>query len=126
MMIECRYDHIHLMVGDPEGAAAWFCDHLGGQIVGRVASLDRPRIDVDLGGVRLFLSPYPGEGASSSERKRGIDHIAFAVADVDRAAEVLSGRGVVILEPPSSSRPGTRTVFLQGPDNIRIELLKRG
>ena len=128
MTIECRFDHIHVMTRDVAAAGDWFRDFLGGRIVGRVESAERPRIDVDLGGVRLFISPYSASagGISSSDHRPGMDHVAFVVDDVDAAVAELSARGVIVLDQPFDSRPGVRAAFLQGPDNIRIELLKRG
>jgi lactoylglutathione lyase len=126
MKIECRFDHIHVMAGDVATTAEWFRDFLGGQIVNKVESAERPRMDVDLGGIRLFVSPYAKAAPGAVDRRPGVDHLAFHVADVDGAVAELSGRGVVVLDPPFDSRPGVRAAFLQGPDGIRIELLNRG
>ncbi len=71
-----------------------------------------------LGGARLFLhkkgEPPPGFPP-------GEDHIAFAVADVDRECETLRPQGAAILLPPRDYYWG-RSAYLRDPDGRLLEL----
>ncbi|MCS0497176.1 VOC family protein [Ancylobacter sp. MQZ15Z-1] len=123
MSIACRFDHVHLRLDDYIAAADWFCDRLGARVVNRIDPPARPKVDLDLGGVKLTLSPRAAGGAVGGPGP--IDHLAFVVADVKAAAEELVGKGAVIVEPVTMARPGVWTVFIEGPERIKIELLQR-
>lgn len=122
-MIGLRYDHLHLMVDDMDAAVRWFVERLGGVAAGGVPSGERPRLNVDVGGIRLFISPRAGGEAAAAPGV--MDHLAFVVADLDAAVAALTAAGVKILAPIVESRPGVRAAFVEGPSGIRIELLHR-
>jgi catechol 2,3-dioxygenase-like lactoylglutathione lyase family enzyme len=115
------WDHVHLRVGDPEAVAAWFGTMLGGEI------LRAPdRIDVILGGQKIFLLQAPGtDKPSPPHPHRGLDHFGVQVKDVDRVAEYLKGKGVRFVAEPHTPRPGIRIAFIEGPEGISIEILER-
>jgi lactoylglutathione lyase len=125
-MIGLRFDHVHLMADDMEATARWFVERLGGQAAGGVTIGERQRRDVDVGGIRLFISPrVPNEAAGDAAARGAVDHLAFAVVDIDAAMAALTAAGVTIVKPIFESRPGVRAAFVEGPDGIRIELLCR-
>ena len=55
----------------------------------------------------------------------GLDHFGFAVEDMAEALEDLRAQGVNILMEPWSPREGLIIAYIEGPDNVRIELTKR-
>jgi catechol 2,3-dioxygenase-like lactoylglutathione lyase family enzyme len=55
----------------------------------------------------------------------GLDHLGLRVDDVDAATAELKRRGAKVLVEPKTIRPGVRIAFIQGPDDVRIELLER-
>ncbi len=61
-------------------------------------------------------------------RRRGVNHIAFAVGsvdDVDAAVARLVSLGVRVLDEAVTTRPGVRAAFFEGPEGIRIEVMHR-
>ena len=55
----------------------------------------------------------------------GIDHISFAVSDVDALYRKLSAGGVAIDGPPQDQTWGARVVGLKDPDGTNLYLLQR-
>ena len=127
-MSEFRLDHIHIFTDFPEETAHWFSDMFGGELLHSSQSDGRPRVDVKFGSVFLYVSrPPPDSHAALTEqrRRRGVDHLAFAVEDVDAALAILAGKGARVLDKPETPRPGVRTAFVEGPEGIRVELMRR-
>jgi len=58
MPVAVTWDHVHLRSPDPEATAAWLRDILGGEIVRAPG-----RIDVNLGGAKIFIAPLEGDNA---------------------------------------------------------------
>src|SRR5262245_25062016 len=55
----------------------------------------------------------------------GIDHISFAVADVDAMYAMLRAAGVVLGGPPEDQSWGARMVGLKDPDGNNLYLLQK-
>ena|SRR6516165_5837112 len=55
----------------------------------------------------------------------GIDHISFAVADVDAMYATLRAAGVVLGGPPEDQSWGARMVGLKDPDGNNLYLLQK-
>jgi lactoylglutathione lyase len=122
------YDHIHLRTRDPKGMAEYFHKVFDAQVIESVQSDGRPRIDLDIDGLIVFIAPVPVDAdiaASPREPYLGLDHFGFRVDSVDDTVAELKRRGADIAEEPRTIRPGVRIAFVRAPDNIRIELLQR-
>jgi catechol 2,3-dioxygenase-like lactoylglutathione lyase family enzyme len=123
MPVAVTWDHIHLRSPDPEATAAWLRDILGGEIVHAPG-----RIDVNLGGARIFIAPLEGESAVSPpppHPHQGLDHFGLTVKDIDAVAAEIKAKGVTFTREPTTIRPGVRICFIRGPEGISIELLER-
>ena len=98
-MPDCTWDHIHLRSPDPEATAAWFERMLGAQVI-RTIEQGKPRIDLKLGGAKIFIAPVaPGDGvhAPPATPYQGLDHFGLAVSGIDAvAATVGPGRSAAI------------------------------
>ena len=117
------WDHVHLRSPDPETTAAWLRDILGGEIVRAPG-----RIDVNLGGARIFIAPLEGDNAVNPpppHPHQGLDHFGLAVKDIDAVAAEIKAKGVTFTREPTTIRPGVRICFIRGPEGISIELLER-
>lgn len=122
------YDHIHLRTRDPKGMAEYFYKVFDAKVIESVQSDGRPRIDLDIDGLIVFIAPVPADAdiaASPREPYLGLDHFGFRVDSVDDTVAELKRRGADIAEEPRTIRPGVRIAFVRAPDNIRIELLER-
>ena len=122
------FDHVHLISADPQAAASWYMDKLGGKIVGQS----------DTGGARQFLVAFDGatlivrgqrereQASTKSSLHWGTDHFGFRVkGDFDEFCGELKKRGVEFTLDPVDFTPSVRIAFITGPDNVNIELLQR-
>ncbi|MCJ9700875.1 MULTISPECIES: VOC family protein [unclassified Bradyrhizobium] len=123
MPVVVTWDHVHLRSPDPEATAAWLRDILGGEIVHAPG-----RIDVNLGGARIFIAPLEGDSVVNPpppHPHQGLDHFGLTVKDIDAVAAEIKAKGVTFTREPTTIRPGVRICFIRGPEGISIELLER-
>jgi lactoylglutathione lyase len=121
------FDHVHLRTTDPEAMAQWFEGMLGAEVL-RSMQQGKPRVDVQLGGARIFLAPVaPGDGVNPAPVTPylGLDHFGLLVTGIDALAADLKAKGVAFTREPMTPRPGIRVCFIRGPEGISIELLDR-
>jgi catechol 2,3-dioxygenase-like lactoylglutathione lyase family enzyme len=126
-MPTCTWDHIHLRSADPEGTAQWF-ERMLGALVMRSTQQGKPRIDLKLGGAKIFIAEVKaGDGVNPPPATpyQGLDHFGLAVSGIDALAAELKAKGVEFSKPPHVPRPGIKICFLRGPQGISIELLDR-
>jgi len=117
------WDHVHLRSPDPEATAGWLRDILGGEIVHAPG-----RIEVHLGGARIFIGPLVGDDAVNPpppHPHQGRDHFGLAVKAIAAVAAEIKAKGVTFTREPTTIRPGVRVCFISGPEGISIELLER-
>jgi lactoylglutathione lyase len=120
-------DHIHLRSPDPE-ATAQFYERMFGAEVLRSTQMGKPRVDLNLGGVKVFIAHVqPGDavGTAPSSPNLGLDHIGLCVTGIDAAVAELKAKGAEFTMEPTTPRPGVRIAFLRGPQNVTIELVDR-
>ena len=118
------FHHIHLSATDPAATLAWYREQFGGESARLRDRLDGLRLG---GGIWLLAMQAEGEPAATAGR--AIDHIAFAVPEMDAAAAELRSEGVEFLsEPavPEGGRTGARRAFVGGPDNVRLAVVEPG
>ena len=122
------YDHIHLRSPDAEATARWYADMLGAEIIRSVQSDGRPRLDLNLGGLAVFIAQVPPEQAVAEPPQPpflGLEHIGLRVDGIDEVVTELKRKGAEFTVEPKTIRPGVRIAFLRGPQNVHIELLDR-
>jgi lactoylglutathione lyase len=121
------WDHVHLRTPDTEATAQWFADMLGAEVI-RSTQQGAARIDIKLGGAKIFLAPVtPGDGVNAPPVTpyQGLDHFGLLVSGIDAVAAELKAKGVEFTQEPHVPRPGIKICFLRGPQGISIELLDR-
>lgn len=124
-----RCDHIHLIAENIEETVQWYCRVLGAQVTFQGNFRGSKAYYLDMAGTTFVVfgkleneaAPIPG----TINPKRGVDHFGFAVGDIAQAIDELRTKGVKILEGPVTVRPGLRIAYIEGPDQIRIELCER-
>jgi len=122
------YDHMHLRSRDPMATAQYYHKMFDAKIIESVQSDGRPRIDLDLNGLTIFIAKVPPEVEIPSapvEPYVGLDHFGLRVSNMDEAVAELKRRGATFAVEPRTIRPGVRIAFVQAPENVRIELLER-
>lgn len=145
------FNHVHLMSAAPLCAADWYVAVLGlrrGPQTGRVGpdchapmaprgdpgnQILSPSARVYAGEIMIAIHPNQGlETFSSHPLKRPprlvssrghvLDRIAFVAPDLEGQARRLRALGVRIIEP-ARVRDGRRSLVIEGPDAIIIELM---
>lgn len=122
------YDHIHLRTRDPKGMAEYFHKVFDARIIESVQSDGRPRVDLDIDGLIVFIAPVAEDAdvpAGPKEPYLGLDHFGFRVENIDETVAELKRRGADIVDEPRTIRPGVRIAFVRAPEDVRIELLER-
>src|SRR5256714_14169379 len=126
-MTKFTFDHIHLFTRNPE-ATAIFYERMSGAEVIRTMQQGKPRIDLKLGGVNIFIAPVaPGDGVNPppSTPYQGLDHFGLLVSGIDAVVAELKAKGAEFTREPTTVRPGVRVAFLRAPQGVSIELLDR-
>jgi catechol 2,3-dioxygenase-like lactoylglutathione lyase family enzyme len=98
------------------------------EIVESIQSDGKPRTDLDLDGLTIFIAAVPPDAATPpapAEPYVGLDHFGLRVENMEAAVAELRRRGAVFAMEPRQLRPGVKIAFVQAPDNVRIELLER-
>jgi lactoylglutathione lyase len=122
-----KYDHVHLRSPDPEETARYYEKMFGAEIIRSVQSDGRGRIDLDLGGLTVFIAKADPDkvGAPPEPPFQGLEHLGLAVHPIDEAVAELKKKGAEVTREPTTIRPGVRIAFIRGPQNVHIELLDR-
>jgi lactoylglutathione lyase len=123
-----RYDHMHVRSRDVKKTAEYYRDVFDAEIVESIQSDGKPRTDLDLNGLTIFIAHVASDAAvppAPAEPYVGLDHFGLRVEDMDEAVAELKRRGARFMMEPRTIRPGVRIAFVQAPDNVRIELLER-
>ena len=133
--------HVHLLSDDPVAAAAWYEKHLGltprNQLKTERAFRGiptGPSASSQLDAVTFFWYPtahakalyggqWKGRTGYASNRGRVIDHVAISVDNLDETLMRLREQGVKVLSSPRTVN-GTRTAFIQAPDNMELEIVE--
>jgi catechol 2,3-dioxygenase-like lactoylglutathione lyase family enzyme len=126
-MLDITFDHVHLRTPDAEATAQWFERMLGAEVV-RTMQQGKPRIDLKLGGVKIFIAEVAaGDGVNDPPVTpyQGLDHFGLFVKNLDAAAAELKAKGAEFTSEPHVPRPGIKICFLRGPQGVSIELLER-
>ncbi|WP_043836082.1 VOC family protein [Muricoccus aerilatus] len=125
-MARFAFDHVHLRSPDPDATAAWFVEHLTAEKKGRNEGPTSLRVTLDLGGVDIFIDRVPATTPGNPPAPfLGIEHLAVTVKGIDAVIEEMRSKGVRVVMEPNDVRPGTRIAFIEGPENVRVELLER-
>ena len=126
-MTKFSWEHIHLRSPEPETTAQWYHDKLGAEIVKTPQPDGSMRIDLNLGGQKVFIAKsMAGKVAEApTSPYLGLDHFGLLVSDLPAAVAELKAKGVSFTMEPTEIRPGTKIAFLTAPENVSIELLQR-
>lgn len=117
------FNHLTLKVRNLEQSLQFYTTVLG------LALVHKGRNDAYLewGSAWICLIGEPNGSATVSERKMGVDHIAFTIAENDfaEAVEVLKRHEVPIVRGPVQRGLGWSVNFLD-PDGVQLELHTSG
>ena len=120
-------DHIHYICGDVEAAVKFFKNVFEAKETsrGEIRGLPVVRVNVQ-GAIIALMGTAPGSAQLvPGKGSRGLDHIGFVVRGIEKTVEDLKKRGAKI-SMEITAGPGVKYAFVDGPDDIRIEILERG
>jgi lactoylglutathione lyase len=126
-MTAYSFNHIHLLTRDPKATAQYYNRMFGAKIIETTQSDGKPRIDLELGGVSIFILRVPPEQetpACPEGPYLGLDHFGLRVNNLDEAVADLKAKGAEFAVEPKTIRPGVRIAYVRGPEDTRIELVE--
>jgi len=116
-------NHVHHESSDPHAAAEWYKTLFG-------AALDDPYerggaiwIRAHLGDVTITITDRESSDVELS-RLKAYDHIALTTDDFDATVAHIKDSGVDIWSGPTDAG-GFRIMFVNGPDNAKIEIMEQ-
>ncbi len=123
-------NHVHIRAADPHASAAWYTEHFGAKLLSsREVMPGTITVSMDAGGpVRLNISSKP-EGtpdhkAVAELNRLGLEHFGFDVDDIAADIARLEEAGVRVVLPITEVTGGTRLAYIEGPDDVLIELVQ--
>jgi predicted enzyme related to lactoylglutathione lyase len=127
-MTKFWFDHLHLVVPDPEKMADFFVKAFGAEKVS-VDKLPDGRIRAELnitGGRMIINTPQSNDTRSpdNPQKRYGTEHFGMKVDELENALQQCLGAGGKLVREVMQIRPGTRIAFFMAPDNVLVELLE--
>ena len=122
--------HIAILTDNYELSKRFYTEILGFTIIRETHRKERDswKLDLAIGGkyqVELFSFPDYRDRSSHPEAK-GLRHLAFAVEDVDAAADELRSKGVPIEEVRIDELTKKKFIFFIDPNGQPLELYEEG
>lgn len=136
------FGHVHMFSADPPAAGAWYARHFGWRVFAQKQKREfrgvpiGPAAFVTAGHVSMIIYPveyvrttapqlWKDRTGFASTRGRVVDHLGFAVADLDATLTRLRDDAVTVKTEPASLAGGKlRFAFIEGPDAVAIELVE--
>ena len=123
-------NHVHVRSSDPHASAAWYEKYFNAKTLwAREIMPGTVTVSMEVGGpVRLNISSKPA--GTSDERnaaelnRLGLEHFGFDVADLEAELARLASAGVRIVLPLTATPTGSRLAYIEGPDDVLIELVQ--
>jgi catechol 2,3-dioxygenase-like lactoylglutathione lyase family enzyme len=122
-------NHLHFRSEDPEAAAQFYCDNFGASIKSVTPFSNTKAVKRELkrqpkktiSGRAEGEDPVPG----STEPRYGLDHFGFEVDDMEAAAAKMKANSVHFICEPWTMPSGTTVAFIEAPDHVSVEIIKR-
>ena len=124
-------NHVHIRSSDPHTSASWYEKHFGAKILSaREVMPGTITVSLELEGpVRLNISSQLAgsspDRAVAELNRLGLEHFGFAAEDLQGDLDRLKADGVRIVLPLTELAGGGRLAYIEGPDNVLIELVQR-
>ena len=124
-------NHVHIRSADPHASAAWYEEYFGAKVLSaREVMPGTITVSMDAGGpVRLNISSKPegtpDEPAVADLNRLGLEHFGFVVDDIDADMARMDAAGIRVVLPITEVPGGGRLSYIEGPDNVLIELVQR-
>ncbi len=123
-------NHVHIRSANPQASAEWYEKHFGAKKLSeREVMPGTITIGMQVGGdARLNISSQAAgssdERAAAELNRLGLEHFGFDVQDIEAELNRLESAGVRIVLPLTEVPGGTRLAYIEGPDDVLIELVQ--
>ena len=123
-----EFDHVHLKSEDPKKTADWYVEAFNFQIIADFVRSFGDRFiqcktengtQVNISNARTGEKLGPGDASAHL----GLEHFGFRVSNLDEELARLDNLGAPVVLGPLEI-PAGRIVFIQAPDDVRIELIE--
>jgi len=131
-----RLHHVGVLVQDIAQATGHYVSRLGFEVSGPIIHDPAQTAFVRFlcqPGDSVFLELVSPDGpesklANALRRGEGLNHLCYAVEDIESACRELRSRGMYLLQAPvfAAAFPGRKLAWLIGRDRVPIELVERG
>ena len=124
-----RIHHIHIKAADPRKSADWWEKAFAFKVLSDevrpfgdrfIRCTTEDGFAVTISGARTNETLGPGDASPH----HGLEHVAFESAGLEADIARLTALGARLQESPIQVPNGPRVAFLQGPDDVRIELVQ--
>lgn len=124
-----RTHHVAIICSDYVRSRRFYTQILGLEVIAEVHRAERNSFKLDLRlpdqtQIELFSFPNPPQRLSYPEAS-GLRHLAFEVADIDKAVRELNDHGIVVEPVRIDECTGKRFTFFADPDGLPLELYER-
>ena len=123
-------NHVHIRASDPRASASWYEKHFNAKILSERENIPGTiTVSMEVGGpVRLNISSQP-PGSSDTRsiaelNQLGLEHFGFDVSDLESELARFEEAGIRIVLPLTELGTGTRLAYIEGPDDVVIELVQ--
>ena len=129
--MEYTINHVHIRSADPHASASWYEKYFNAEIVSdREVMPGTITIGMKMGGeTRLNISSKPAgssdDRATAELNRLGLEHFGFAVEDLAGELDRLVKAGIRVVLPATEVVGGTHLAYIEGPDDVLIELVQR-
>ena len=123
-------NHVHIRAQDPHFSAAWYEKFFKAKVISaREVMPGTITVSMDAGGpVRLNISSQPpgssDETAPAKLNRLGLEHFGFDTNDIEADIQRFQRSGVRIVLPITEISGGTKLAYIEGPDEVLIELVQ--
>ena len=121
-----RIHHVAIICSNYESSKRFYVDVLGLQVVAENYRSERRSFKLDLAlpsGEQIELFSFPDSPARPSYPEAcGLRHLAFAVADIQKAKTSLESQGVAVEPIRVDPHTQRRFTFFADPDGLPLEL----
>jgi len=121
-----KLEHVALNVSDPAAMAAWYCKHLGLEIVRSLPNPPHTHFLRDSDGsmmIEIYWNP-PDQVPEYGKMHPLLLHLAFVSEDPEKDKAKLLGAGATCVQDETLA-DGSRLVMLRDPWGLSIQLCKR-
>jgi len=128
--MEYFINHVHIRAKDPIKSAMWYEKYFNAKIVSSRESVQGTiSITMKLNGSTglNISSQHPGGSNKTTPaelNRLGLEHFGFGTKNIDKDISKFEHAGIRIVLPITEVAEGTKIAYIEGPDQVLIELVQ--